>query len=65
MAGRRVAVPPAAPASRRSPRAPTRWPAGLRGAGVDHIVLALNSGDMTQIRALMENIAQQVIPQLR
>ena len=42
--------------------------AGLRAyenAGVDHIVLALNSGDMTQIRALMENIAQQVIPQLR
>jgi hypothetical protein len=42
--------------------------AGLRAyenAGVDHIVLALNSGDMTQIRALMENIAQQVMPQLR
>ena len=42
--------------------------AGLRAyesAGVDHIVLALNSGDMTQIRALMENIAQKVIPQLR
>jgi alkanesulfonate monooxygenase SsuD/methylene tetrahydromethanopterin reductase-like flavin-dependent oxidoreductase (luciferase family) len=34
-------------------------------AGVDHIVLALNSGDMTQIRALMENIAQKVMPQLR
>jgi probable F420-dependent oxidoreductase len=42
--------------------------AGLRAyesAGVDHIVLALNSGDMTQIRALMENIAQKVMPQLR
>jgi alkanesulfonate monooxygenase SsuD/methylene tetrahydromethanopterin reductase-like flavin-dependent oxidoreductase (luciferase family) len=41
---------------------------GLRAyesAGVDHIVLALNSGDMTQIRALMENIAQKVMPQLR
>jgi hypothetical protein len=32
---------------------------------VDHIVLALNSGDMMQIRALMENIAQKVMPQLR
>jgi hypothetical protein len=42
--------------------------AGLRAyesAGVDHIVLALNSGDMMQIRALMENIAQKVMPQFR
>lgn len=42
--------------------------AGIRAyenSGVDHIVLALNSGDMPKITALMENIAKRVIPQFR
>lgn len=34
-------------------------------AGVEHVVLALNTGDVVRIRALMDEIAQQVIPQLR
>ena len=34
-------------------------------AGVDHVVLALNTGDVVRIRALMEDIARQVIPQFR
>jgi alkanesulfonate monooxygenase SsuD/methylene tetrahydromethanopterin reductase-like flavin-dependent oxidoreductase (luciferase family) len=34
-------------------------------AGVEHIVLALNSGDVARIRALMEDIAQKVMPQFR
>ena len=34
-------------------------------AGVDHIVLALNSGDITSITTLMADIAQQVVPRLR
>jgi alkanesulfonate monooxygenase SsuD/methylene tetrahydromethanopterin reductase-like flavin-dependent oxidoreductase (luciferase family) len=33
-------------------------------AGVDHIVLALNSGDMASITALMADIAHRVMPQL-
>jgi probable F420-dependent oxidoreductase len=36
-----------------------------QSAGVEHIVLALNSGDIPRIRALMEDIAQGVIPPLR
>jgi hypothetical protein len=36
-----------------------------QNAGVDHIVLALNTGDVPRIRGLMEDIAQQVIPQCR
>jgi len=32
---------------------------------VDHVVLALNSGDVPRLRALMEDIAQKVIPQFR
>jgi hypothetical protein len=42
--------------------------AGIRAyqsAGVDHVVLALNTGDVTRIRGLMEDIARQVIPQFR
>ncbi len=41
---------------------------GLRAyqsAGVDHIVLALNSGDIAKITELMETIASQVIPHIR
>ena len=34
-------------------------------AGVDHIVLALNSGDVRRITELMETIAQRVLPQCR
>lgn len=33
--------------------------------GVEHVVLALNTGDIPRIRDLMEVIAQQVIPQVR
>ncbi len=36
-----------------------------QSAGVDHIVLALNTGDVARIRGLMEDIAQKVIPQCR
>jgi hypothetical protein len=42
--------------------------AGIRAyqsAGVDHVVLALNTGDVARIRVLMEGIARQVIPQFR
>jgi hypothetical protein len=42
--------------------------AGLRAyqsAGVDHVVLALNTGDVARIRTLMEDIARQVMPQFR
>jgi hypothetical protein len=34
-------------------------------AGVEHIVLALNSGDLARITALMVDIAQRVMPQCR
>jgi len=40
--------------------------AGIRAyqsAGVDHVVLALNTGDVARIRALMEDIARKVMPQ--
>ena len=37
----------------------------FRSAGVDHVVLALNSGDVPRLRGLMEDIAQKVIPQFR
>ncbi len=42
--------------------------AGIRAyqrVGVDHIVLALNSGDITSITTLMADIAQRVVPRLR
>jgi probable F420-dependent oxidoreductase len=39
--------------------------AAYQNAGVEHIVLALNTGDTSRIRELMENIAEQVIPQFR
>ena len=42
--------------------------AGIRdyqAAGVDHIVLALNSGDVPRLKELMESIAQQVLPEFR
>jgi hypothetical protein len=34
-------------------------------AGVEHIVLALNSGETARIRALMADIAEKVMPQCR
>ena len=37
----------------------------FQSAGVDHIVLALNSGDVPKITELMQDIAQRVIPQFR
>jgi hypothetical protein len=42
--------------------------AGIRAyqsAGVEHVVLALNTGDVARIRVLMEGIARQVMPQFR
>src|SRR5262245_48267817 len=36
-----------------------------QNAGVEHIVLALNTGDVSRLRGLMEDIAQKVIPQCR
>jgi probable F420-dependent oxidoreductase len=47
---------------------PEQMIAGIRAyerAGVEHVVLALNSGDMARITALMVDIAQKVIPQCR
>jgi hypothetical protein len=34
-------------------------------AGVEHVVLALNSGDVNRITEVMEIIARDVIPQFR
>ena len=34
-------------------------------AGVDHFILALNSGDIPAIRSLMAKIADEVIPAFR
>jgi hypothetical protein len=34
-------------------------------AGVEHVVLALNTGDIPRITELMEDIAKRVIPQFR
>ena len=42
--------------------------AGIRAyqeVGVEHIVLALNSGDVPRITALMESISRKVMPQFR
>jgi probable F420-dependent oxidoreductase len=36
-----------------------------QSAGVEHLLLALNSGDMPRIRELMEVIARKVMPQFR
>jgi probable F420-dependent oxidoreductase len=47
---------------------PAQMIAGIQAyqlAGVEHIVLALNSGDMARITALMVEIAEQVMPQCR
>ena len=39
--------------------------AAYRDAGVEHLVLALNTGDVGRIRALMESLASETIPQFR
>ncbi len=39
--------------------------AAYRDAGVEHLVLALNTGDATRIRELMETLAAEIIPQFR
>jgi probable F420-dependent oxidoreductase len=47
---------------------PEMMVAGIKAyqdAGVDHIVLALNSGDVAALRRLMETIAAEVIPEFR
>jgi hypothetical protein len=36
-----------------------------QSAGVEHVVLALNTGDILRIRTLMEDIALKVMPQFR
>jgi hypothetical protein len=36
-----------------------------QNSGVDHIVLALNSGDIPRITALMQDIAERVMPRFR
>ena len=53
-------------------RLPGHDPAGMaagiaayRDAGVQHIVLALNTGDAGRLRELMQVIAEEVIPQFR
>lgn len=45
-----------------------RMSAGIsayQAVGVEHVVLALNSGDIPRLTALMENIARKVMPQFR
>lgn len=39
--------------------------AAYRAAGVEHLVLALNTGDVTRIRSLMEELSAQTLPQFR
>ena len=39
--------------------------AAYRDAGVEHLVLALNTGDVNRIRELMESLANETIPQFR
>jgi hypothetical protein len=34
-------------------------------AGVDHIVLALNSGDVSALKRLMETISAEVLPEFK
>jgi hypothetical protein len=36
-----------------------------QSAGVEHVVLALNTGDIPRTRALMQDFAQRIIPQFR
>ena len=58
----------AAPRARLPGDRPEQMIAGIRAyqrAGVEHIVLALNSGDMARISSLMVEIAEKVIPQCR
>ena len=65
--GGQASSPRAASRARLPGDDPERMLEGIRayrGAGVDHIVLALNSGDMASITALMVDIAQRVMPQL-
>ncbi len=47
---------------------PAKMVADIRAyqdAGVDHIVLALNSGDVLALKQLMETIAAEIMPQFR
>lgn len=36
-----------------------------REVGVEHVILALNTGDVQRIRELMDEIAQQIVPHFR
>ena len=58
--------PRAAGRTRLSAEDPERMAADLAAyqtAGVEHVVLALNSGDVSALNAVMERIARDVIPQ--
>ena len=47
---------------------PEMMAAGIKAyqdAGVDHMVLALNSGDVSALKRLMETIAAEVMPEFR
>jgi probable F420-dependent oxidoreductase len=58
----------AASRSRLPGDSPDQLTAGIRAyesAGVEHVVLALNSGDVSRIAEVMEIIAREVIPQFR
>jgi hypothetical protein len=39
--------------------------AAYQTAGVEHVVLALNTGDVAAITTLMERVAREVIPRFR
>ena len=39
--------------------------AAYRDAGVEHLILALNTGEVGRIRSLMEDLASQALPQFR
>ena len=47
---------------------PDMMTAGIKSyeeAGVEHIILALNSGDVDTLKRLMETIAAKVIPEFK
>ena len=58
----------ARPPSTRPGHDPARMVASIKAyqdAGVDNIVLALNSGDVSALKRLMETIASEVLPEFR
>ena len=66
--GGRASSQRAASRARLSGGDPDRMTADMRayrGAGVQHMLLALNSGDIASITTLMADIAHKVAPHLR